>query len=288
MTSLSLDFTATAYADMYNMIAYKLYYKMEDQTTVWDAWYADVCTNGNGSSDEQTAAGCTTANYDGRAMTIGVDEDYLSMITNPVFVRKYSGICLEDYSSSKGGFCLLENNDTDFTGLLGYVTQTIYPLDSNGAADTSQQPNGDSTNRVIETYRLSQAQFTTMSTAWEDTAVQDASGMQDGRVFQQAIASQLVDTSSSANIEYLDYPNCSVSGNDWTCKLYLRAMAQQIDGYPAFVTPGVISAYFVASYVPDQKDLSYNKVTDFIVYDSAVSAVTYSAALLAGVATLMF
>ena len=50
MTSVSLAWTAPAYADMYNMIAYKLYYKMEDRTTEWDAWYADVCTNGNGSA----------------------------------------------------------------------------------------------------------------------------------------------------------------------------------------------------------------------------------------------
>ncbi len=57
MTSVSLAWTAPAYADMYNMIAYKLYYKMEDKTTEWDAWYLDVCTNSNGSAQEQAAAG---------------------------------------------------------------------------------------------------------------------------------------------------------------------------------------------------------------------------------------
>lgn len=39
------------------------------------------------------------------------------------FVRKWSGGCLEDYSSSMGGFCLLEDSDTNMSSVT-----TIYDV----------------------------------------------------------------------------------------------------------------------------------------------------------------
>ena len=231
------------------------------------------------------------------------------MITEPTFVRKYSGICLEDYSSGKGGFCLLETNDTDMSGSYSNapfystsntVALSIYDVDTadptNPVVKTNERPLGEDTNRAIETYRLTQAEFTTLTTAWTDTAATDDSGLQDGRVYQAAMASGLVPINSvdANNIEYLNYPKCALSADtdattsDWTCQMFLRAEDQQEDGYPAFRTPGVISGYFVASYMPALEILSFNKVTDFIVYDGASSVAAYSAAILAGVATLMF
>ena len=113
----------------------------------------------------------------------------------------------------------------------------------------------------------------------------------DGRCWYNTVLdgnSLLIDDGVSTNIEYLDYASCTRSTNDWTCQLYLRDSEEQEDGYPAFVTPGVVTGYYISSYLPGIEELSYSKVTDFLVYDGAMSVTTYAAAILAGIASLMF
>ena len=61
----------------------------------------------------------------------------------------------------------------------------------------------------------------------------------------------------------MDYPKCANTGNQWFCQMFVRAVDQQDDGYPAFVTPGVVTGYFIASMIPLEAT-SFAKVTQVI------------------------
>jgi len=70
--------------------------------------------------------------------------------------------------------------------------------------------------------------------------------------------------------------------------MYLANEAKQVDGYPAFRDPGVISGYYVSSYIPTVEILSYSKVTQVIQSTGATDLAMAGTALAALVATLSF
>lgn len=111
-----------------------------------------------------------------------------------------------------GGFCLLEDNDTDTSA---EPVPKIY-----GVCDPTATPSTCSTvlkeddNRGISTYRISKAQFTDLEGAWESTSpsyeiTYSGSPGPDGRVFYKYLDSLgTAEVDESATIEWLDYPNC--------------------------------------------------------------------------------
>jgi len=81
------------------------------------------------------------------------------------FVRKWSGACLKDYSSSMGGFCLLEDNDTNVEG----TTNTpINVYTTTGSGYETVLNDDDDSNRAVLTFRLSNGDFNALETSWAD------------------------------------------------------------------------------------------------------------------------
>ena len=106
----SLAWTAPAKADMFEFMYEKVWYKFEDQSTVFDAWA--TWANTSGTSDQKAQA----VKFGGRAMTVLISNTFVSgWPTDPAYVTKWSGGCLRDESSGVGGFCLLETSDVDLT-----------------------------------------------------------------------------------------------------------------------------------------------------------------------------
>ena len=112
-------------------------------------------------------------------------------------------------------------------------------------------------------YRLSADEFDGLETAWTDVPLQDTNqNTQDGRCYYNYITE-----SSYANLsngygtgtEYLDYPSCARDGttDDWYCQLYLPKRDKQSQGNARFDEPGVLTGYFIASYIPDMESLSF-------------------------------
>ena len=107
--------------------------------------------------------------FSGRALNFMFSTTFISswdaMPTE--FVRKWSGACLKDYSSGMGGFCLLEDNDTD----LESTTNTpVNVFTTTGSGYESVVNDDDDSNRAVLTYRLSAANFDGLETAWTDVA----------------------------------------------------------------------------------------------------------------------
>ena len=74
---------------------------------------------------------------------------------------------------------------------------------------------------------------------------------------------------------YLDYPKCyqldfetseesDQEGNVWECYLYMRNSESDTEGYPEFEDPSVMAGYYVSSFIPGQKLLSYAKTEQMI------------------------
>ena len=74
---------------------------------------------------------------------------------------------------------------------------------------------------------------------------------------------------------YLDYPKCyqldfetseesDQEGNVWECYLYMRNSESETEGYPEFEDPSVMAGYYVSSFIPGQKLLSYAKTEQMI------------------------
>ena len=244
---------------------------------MYDAWAAS--NSGNANADK----------FSGRALNFMFSTSFISAwSTAPTeFVRKWSGACLKDYSSGMGGFCLLEDNDTNTEG----TTNT--PANIWQVTGSSPEPvvnDDDDNNRAVLTYRLSDANFTGLEGAWSSEALWDTSGgwnQQDGRCYYaylEANASKI-----TSGDEYLDYPSCTNTGNEWYCQMYTRARDQQEDGYPRFDTPGVVTGYFIASLIPNET-ASLAKVTQ-IVQNNTSGAMTMSAiasVTFAAIASLAF
>lgn len=90
--------------------------------------------------------------------------------------------------------------------------------------------------------------------------------------------------------EYLDWAHCeedNIDNSVWACQIFFPAEDQQSDGYAAFREPGVITGYYVSSYLPGMPDLSYSKVTD-VIRGGATSVTTYCTAVLAAIYALTF
>ena len=155
---MSLAFTAPVKADMFEFLQEKVWYKFEDQDTLWDAW---------ASANSSDAA---ASKYSGRAMTFMFSTAFISAWSAaPIaFVKKWSGGCLRDHSSGMGGFCLLETNDTNVEG------NTQSPLDIYGSISDFSTVVGDTTNRAVLTYRLTDAEMTALDTQWTNGAIYDS------------------------------------------------------------------------------------------------------------------
>ncbi len=111
----SLAWTAVAKTDMVSFMTDKVYMKFGNEDTVFNAWktWADA----SGNSFEKAAA----TKFSGKTIDFIISNSWLAGWPTPdpannfyEFVTKWSGGCLEDYSSGMGGFCLLEDNDTAF------------------------------------------------------------------------------------------------------------------------------------------------------------------------------
>ena len=154
---MSLAWTAATKADMFEFLEEKVWYKFEDQTTVYDAW-ADA-NSGNANA----------AKYSGRALTFMFSTTFISAWSSmpTEFVRKWSGGCLKDYSSGMGGFCLLEDNDTNTEGT---TTTPVNVWTTTGSGYETVLNDDDDNNRAVLTYRLSAADFDSLETAWTDVA----------------------------------------------------------------------------------------------------------------------
>ena len=76
---------------------------------------------------------------------------------------------MRDVTSGKGGFCILETNDTDLDSQYGYAY-----IDTSGdapVADTSTVYNVGTRSTLF--YGLTEAEFGKLATAWEDMPAPD-------------------------------------------------------------------------------------------------------------------
>ena len=170
-------------------------------------------------------------------------------------------------------------------------TATVYKMSTNGHWTSK----GYSGTPYFSFYRMKKADFTTFEGAWENTANQcdkaSAPGLnkQDGRAFQMSIRSLKMNKASK--LEYFDYPKCTLdtanSAHDWGCQMYLPLRDKQVDSYPRFDDLSVINGYYVSSYLPSLKDVSYAKSTELITAAGSVK-LAQGAALVAGVLAVMF
>lgn len=88
--------------------------------------------------------------------------------------------------------------------------------------------------------------------------------------------------------EYMDYPSCALDGtsDDWYCQMFLPPRDKQSDGNARFEEPGVLTGYFIASYIPDQEQLSFQKTTQLIRSVDWATSMTMSVTLAAAFVTL--
>lgn len=130
-----------------------------------------------------------------------------------------------------------------------------------------------------------------METAWADQAILDSNtGEQDGRAYHTYITGASISDTSATGTTYLDHPYCEydVTGGALysliTCQMYLPLRDQQTDGYPRFDQPGVLTGYYIGSFIPTQEDMSFQKVTQLI--QNTDWATTTSSSLIALVAAI--
>jgi len=133
-----------------------------------------------------------------------------------------------------------------------------------------------------------------LKVAWDNAALQcdkgEVSGMsinkQDGRAYFLSVRDKKVDMTSISKVKFFDYPECTLSTNDWNCQIYLPQRSKQTDGYPRFDTPGVVQGYYFAAYIPGIKELGMSTATQ--VFAGATQIATYATAVIAAVASLAF
>ncbi len=117
MASPLTSWTAVAKTDMTSFMTDKIYMKFGNRDTEYDAWATAVAANGASTAAEKAAA----LKFSGKTIDFIVSNGWLPSWPAPdvsknfyEFASKWSGGCLEDYSSAMGGFCLLEDNSTAF------------------------------------------------------------------------------------------------------------------------------------------------------------------------------
>ena len=88
--------------------------------------------------------------------------------------------------------------------------------------------------------------------------------------------------------EYIDYPSCANTGDDWYCQMYLPLRDQQTAGYPRFDYPGVVTGYYFASYIPDLELISYGSVTQILAAEGATAVTSFASVVVAAIVSLSF
>ena len=172
-------------------------------------------------------------------------------------------------------------------------TATVYKMSAN---PHWTKITGKNSTPYFSFYRLKKADFTTFEGAWEatsttqcDTAASPGLNKQDGRAFQMSIRSKKMTLGSK--LQYFDYPKCTLntanSAHEWACQMYLPLRAKQTDSYPRFDDKSVINGYYVSSYLPSLKDVSYAKSTELITASGSVQ-IAQGVALVTGILAVMF
>ena len=159
---MSLAFTVKTQAEMFEFLEEKVWYHFEDQDTLWDAWAA-------ANSSDANATKCS-----GRTLSINFSNKFISVWPlDPAYVQKWSGMCLKDYSSGMGGFCLLETNDTVMTA----TTTAQDAINIYGTSGNTNAVENQTTNRSVITYRLSADEFSastgSLEMAWSEITAQN-------------------------------------------------------------------------------------------------------------------
>ncbi len=100
---------------MTSFMSDKVYYKFGNRDTEYDAWATSVAASG--TAVQKAAA----LKFSGKTIDFIMSNGWLASWPAPdvsksfyEYVTKWSGGCLEDYSSGMGGFCVLEDNNTAF------------------------------------------------------------------------------------------------------------------------------------------------------------------------------
>ena len=106
----SLAFTKVTFASASEFMKDKLRYTIMETEAV--ATYTTYVADGTVAEETKTAVSGKTA---GRAMTVHIPMSFVAdwPQSTTAFVTKWSGACLRDVTSTQGGFCILETNDTD-------------------------------------------------------------------------------------------------------------------------------------------------------------------------------
>jgi hypothetical protein len=144
---MSLDYTFPQ--QLYQVLYEKSWYEFTDDVPEVTTWKTAKAA---GTAAEQAVV----SKISDRSMSIEFSNAWLpnwATVTSMAYVQKYSGVCFQDMSSGKGGFCLLENNDTDMTGGPVEIFQDMNPPSST----TTLIVAGQTTNQKVDTYRLSEA-----------------------------------------------------------------------------------------------------------------------------------
>lgn len=104
---MSLGWTKVAIDKHIVALEYKVRYLLSDESTSWNTWVDGL---GATPTADETAAKDKFSSY---AISVIVDQGFIPGFSGfgYPFMTKWSGACLEDYSSKVGGFCLLEEND---------------------------------------------------------------------------------------------------------------------------------------------------------------------------------
>ena len=159
---MSLEFTVPAVAEMFEILSDLVYLKFQDEDTLWDAW-SDAALAA--SDVEDTAA---AAKFSGRALTFAFSMKFIpGWITDPAYVKKWSGACLKDHSSGMGGFCMMESNDSAIEATTS-TTSSLYGV----SGEFTTVLNQENTKEVL-TYRLSATDFDGFEDAWNTVTYQE-------------------------------------------------------------------------------------------------------------------
>jgi hypothetical protein len=160
---MSLSWTVPAKADLFEFMAYKISFLFGNEDSTWDAWVTSI--NAGTPSAAETAA---IAKFSGKTISVYINEGFLDGfdMSSYEYVTKWSGGCLEDYSSQVGGFCLLETNDTDMTGTSDTLA-LIYP--------SAPTVSGGSSNRDMQIYRINKTEMDAFAGLWVSETIVDTS-----------------------------------------------------------------------------------------------------------------
>ena len=285
--------TAPTAAEMTEIVNDLIWVKFDDDDTTWEA-YKEFIDTENGNTDK-------TDMFSSRAMTFGWNTNFLpGWPLEPAFVKKWSGMCMEDYSSGMGGFCVYETNATNTAEAVNGAV-AIYgttDADADGEPDTDNVI-GQDTSKSVETVRLSKTEFESFATAWTDMTyieTTDTTFTQDGRCYYTYLATLGIKNVAVGARDMLDYAYCNATEDSnswttfWTCQMFMPLRDQQIDGYSRMDIPGVITYSIFNSYIPDTEELSLIQLSAMSPGSSAGadSVTAFAAIAVAAIAAMFF